>query len=105
MPRGGKRPGAGAPKGNMNGLKHGRYSKQHKRLAEVIAGDPECQTLLLDIAKRYRKAQARQRARAIRLLNDIVDRVREREAWAANERYELNQRIPPQTYLEGPGEK
>jgi len=105
MPRGGKRPGAGAPKGNMNGLKHGRYSKQHKRLAEMIAADPECQKLLLDIAKRNRKAQARQRDRAIRLVNQIVDTVRQKEAWAANERYELNQRIPPVSYLEEADEK
>jgi len=26
MARGGRRPGAGAPKGNKNALKHGRYS-------------------------------------------------------------------------------
>jgi len=26
MPRGGRRPEAGAPKGNKNALKHGRYS-------------------------------------------------------------------------------
>ena len=28
MPRGGKRPGAGAPKGNLNAVKDGEYSKQ-----------------------------------------------------------------------------
>ena len=30
--RGGRRPGAGAPKGNLNGLKTGRYSKQVQAL-------------------------------------------------------------------------
>jgi hypothetical protein len=89
----------------MNGLKHGRYSKQHKRLAEMIARDPECQVLLLDIARRNRKAQDRQRARAIKLLHQIADRIREDERLKANERYELNQRIPPVSYLEDPDEK
>ena len=28
MPRGGKRPGAGAPRGNLNSLKNGEYSQQ-----------------------------------------------------------------------------
>jgi hypothetical protein len=28
MPRGGKRPGAGAPSGNLNSLKNGEYSQQ-----------------------------------------------------------------------------
>lgn len=32
MPRGGWRPGAGAPKGNINGLKSGLYSRQLKAL-------------------------------------------------------------------------
>ena len=30
MPRGGRRPGAGAPKGNHNALKTGKYSKRLK---------------------------------------------------------------------------
>jgi hypothetical protein len=41
MPRGGPRPGAGAPAGNLNAYKHGKTSRQHARLAEIIASDPE----------------------------------------------------------------
>ena len=33
--RGGRRAGAGAPKGNLNGLKTGRHSKVYKQLAEA----------------------------------------------------------------------
>jgi len=36
MPRGGKRPGAGAPKGNLNALKTGRRSKQLLALTEAL---------------------------------------------------------------------
>lgn len=37
MSRGGRRPGAGAPKGNFNALKHGLRSKQVRQLAEELA--------------------------------------------------------------------
>jgi len=36
MPRGGKRPGAGAPKGNLNALKTGRRSRQLLALTEAL---------------------------------------------------------------------
>jgi len=54
--RGGKRPGAGAPKGNLNRLSHGRQSKllrsivamledaeQRKKLAEFVAAEQTSQ--------------------------------------------------------------
>lgn len=37
---GGRRPGAGAPKGTLNALKHGRRSAQLLAIAEVLANDP-----------------------------------------------------------------
>ena len=37
MSRGGKRPGAGAPQGNVSGMKHGRYSK---RMRELVKDHP-----------------------------------------------------------------
>lgn len=33
---GGKRPNSGAPKGNINAVKHGRYSKQLLELLEQV---------------------------------------------------------------------
>lgn len=38
--RGGRRPGAGAPKGNKNALKHGRYSSDRK-IRELARGRPD----------------------------------------------------------------
>jgi len=38
---GGRRPGAGARRGNLNALKHGRYSRQMLDLARFLAGDPQ----------------------------------------------------------------
>ena len=37
MPRGGRRPGAGAPKGNYNAFKHGRNSSRLRELADILA--------------------------------------------------------------------
>src|SRR5687768_1646148 len=40
-PRGGRRPGAGAPRGNLNALKHGSRSKRVARGCLVLALIPE----------------------------------------------------------------
>lgn len=37
---GGRRPGAGAPRGNMNALKSGRYSKRLRALRAALAAMP-----------------------------------------------------------------
>jgi len=37
MPRGGRRPGAGAPKGNLNGLRPGSGGKHSPRVQRVVA--------------------------------------------------------------------
>lgn len=60
MPRGGKRPGAGAPKGNLNALKAGLYSRRVRRGLLMIALLPEVQDVLRALkhqpaAERYDK--------------------------------------------------
>ena len=37
MPRGGRRPGAGAPKGNYNAFKHGKRSRRLRELSAILA--------------------------------------------------------------------
>ncbi len=44
--RGGRRPGAGAPKGNLNALKHGLRSRQMRDLALMLARSPTMRTFL-----------------------------------------------------------
>ena len=44
---GGRRPGAGAPKGNLNALKHGLRSAQFMRFVERLARDPVAQAFFL----------------------------------------------------------
>ena len=60
MPRGGKRPGAGAPKGNLNALKHGRHSAQLQQLAVTLALLPHVRDTFIKVARR----QSRQRRTA-----------------------------------------
>ena len=46
MPRGGRRPGAGAPKGNMNALKSGRYSPRFNAVRTALSQHPAVQAYL-----------------------------------------------------------
>jgi len=55
MPRGGKRPGAGAPKGNLNALKHGRHSAQLQQLAVTLALLPHVRDTFIKVARRRRR--------------------------------------------------
>ena len=52
MPRGGKRPGAGAPKGNLNALKHGRHSAQLQQLAVTLALLPSVRDTFIKVDRR-----------------------------------------------------
>src|SRR3970282_2477638 len=51
---GGPRPGSGPPKGNLNALKHGRYSSRHKKLLESLLEVPDARAALIDIGNRTR---------------------------------------------------
>ncbi len=110
MPRGGPRPGGacpersrgGPPLGNLNAYKHGRTSRQHKRLLQLIAQDPEAHQLLLSIARRNRRRQQQARREAVRLLDEIASRVRDRALDEAVDIYENDRRIPTPAYSEPP---
>ncbi len=54
--RGGRRPGSGPPKGNLNALKHGRYSRRHKQVLASLLEVPEARQALIDISNRHRQA-------------------------------------------------
>src|SRR6266545_3352207 len=52
---GGRRPGAGAPKGNMNALKHGRRSRQMADLVSFVVSNPKTHAALISIAGRWER--------------------------------------------------
>jgi hypothetical protein len=58
MPRGGKRPGAGAPKSNLNALQHGLRSRQVRTLSLALAQIPLFRTYLQRLARRRRQNTA-----------------------------------------------
>ena len=65
MSRGGSRPGAGAPRGNVNALKHGLHSRQLRQAVAELARSPAFRAVLARFAQRaarqrsaYRKEQA-----------------------------------------------
>ena len=66
--RGGRRPGAGAPKGNLNALKHGENSLQLQQLALALSLVPDARKALARLARRHRRREARARTVAVTLL-------------------------------------
>ena len=71
--RGGKRPGAGAPKGNMNNLKHGRRSAQFARLGATLCANPETRAALLAFAWRMEGKQVTELEDALALFYQLLD--------------------------------
>jgi len=53
MPRGGKRTGAGAPRGNLNALARGRRSKQVQQAIENALDDPKGRAQVLALVRKY----------------------------------------------------
>jgi hypothetical protein len=51
----GRRPGAGAPKGNLNALKHGRTSRQQARIVEALMQVPGARETMIALANRNRR--------------------------------------------------
>ena len=75
MPRGGKRPGAGAPRGNYNGLKHGRYSPRILAAYTWLLANPEFQAISTVLAARVARRSpyaASTRARMLRQLDEYA---------------------------------
>jgi len=72
--RGGRRPGAGAPRGNMNALKTGAYSKQFALLGRLLAADPKVRVALLAIGARADRKQASANEVAALLFTRMVER-------------------------------
>src|SRR3989441_12015611 len=73
--RGGRRPGAGAPRGNMNALKTGAYSRQFAELGRLLATDPKIRAVLLDVAARSGRKFKTANEEAAYLLTQWAERV------------------------------
>ncbi len=74
MPRGSKRPGAGAPRGNLNALKHGNHSRQVADLFEALLSIPDIMAALVA----YQRHHERMERKAVRAAKDVLQQL----AWA-----------------------
>ena len=73
MPRGGKRPGAGAPKGNLNAMRHGGESNYvQTQLIPALAPFPELQRWLINYQRRQMRTKAGSRSGASRVLATLI---------------------------------
>lgn len=75
--RGGRRPGAGAPKGNLNALRHGGRSRQFARIGALLAQSPKVRETLLALAARHQMQQRNADEVAAELLARILYRANE----------------------------
>jgi hypothetical protein len=74
---GGRRPGAGAPKGNFNALKHGRRSQQFAEIGALIAANPKVRDMLLDMGRKHQLKQAKADQVAAALFAQMVLRAQQ----------------------------
>lgn len=73
MPRGGKRPGAGAPKGNLNAFKTGRNSLQLKAALGALLTNEDTRDLMLAIIDNQRRRRLRYQAMVLSAAKLITD--------------------------------
>ncbi len=66
--RGGKRPGAGARKGNFNALKHGRNSLQMEELLQALLSIPR----LTEVLAAHHRRQQRMERQATNVLQGLL---------------------------------
>ncbi len=72
--RGGRRPGAGAPRGNLNALKHGRDSAYVQTLIQALAAHPTTREALIRLARRQRAHKRQAERTAALVLYRLLDR-------------------------------
>jgi hypothetical protein len=72
MPHGGKRPGAGAPRGNLNALKAGRRSRQLNIVIAALVAAPTVRRVMLQLAQQdiRRNPRLRETIAALARLSD-----------------------------------
>ncbi len=70
--KGGRRPGAGAPKGNLNAVKTGSYSIRLKAIAKALSEVPAIRDMLIETERRQSKQQRKAQRLALQALQDIV---------------------------------
>lgn len=90
---GGRRAGAGAPRGNLNAFKHGHNSRQQQRLTATLVQIPEVSQALIALAQRRRKQQRKAEAGAALLLSALLQRTGEIVLAPEDNQAKINQEL------------
>jgi hypothetical protein len=62
---GGRRPGAGAPRGNFNGFKHGGYSRRYRALIGALIDAPDRAAIMRALVEAFSQSAVPQRSPAL----------------------------------------
>src|SRR5438445_10909753 len=74
MPRGGRRPGAGAPRGNLNALKTGERSRRVQAVIQALMLDSEARQVFLTLGARGHARDRRVSELALTMARFMNDR-------------------------------
>ena len=88
---GGRRKGAGAPKGNLNAYRHGRYSKFQQALTNALGDIPGAEKALVSIGRRSRRRKKLAESGSTLLMQEIFERIGEIMVNPENNHVEDNQ--------------
>jgi hypothetical protein len=72
---GGRHPGAGARKGNLNALKRGRFSRYQQAFIEALMQVPETREIMIAISKRQRAQTRRAEQGGAALMSELVRKI------------------------------
>jgi hypothetical protein len=75
--RGGRRPGAGAPRGNLNALKHGRRSRQFAEFGALLVMSPQAREALERLSQRFERKRMTAEEAAAALLARLIEHARD----------------------------
>jgi len=98
MARGGKRKGAGAPMGNLNGFKNGSRSRRWRKLMEILEHSPTALRLVAEALNQRERRPGGGRQRTLRQLLEFVERYEQAERNLEVAAYLRGQQVP-----RGPG--
>jgi len=71
---GGRRPGAGAPIGNLNAVKNGTYSARYRRIIQALAAIPEIKEVLVKFGAHSQRRDRLAKSAAAEVLAGLFQR-------------------------------
>ncbi len=103
MPAGGRRPGAGAPRGNLNAIKTGRYSPRFDAAFRIAITNDDIRPIFLALMEKRRRENALFQALVFATAKVVLDhRNRITPALIGHIEDHAGQLFNPESLLDGP---